>query len=223
MRDMCLYSAVAVLRVALARDCQQYIDVKGSCESNNFCCSLEEWQHTNPGRPIWDNKLRHVPDRPVFSPRQSYRPAGQVKRPGECFHCGKLGHFAAECRSRLAGDRPALPRQEVPVPAQQPATRPEVPKPGRSFQRPLADTTCFNCQQRGHISPNCPMKKAKVKKVRVDEGKIEMLKHNKVFGAIGPHRMPITLETGAEVSVVPEEAVDHNQFSGKERTLRSLM
>ena len=222
MRDMCLYSAVAVLRVALARDCKQYIDVKGACESNSFCCSLEEWQRTNPGRPIWDNKGRHLPDRPVFSPRQPYRPAGQVKRPGECFHCGKMGHFAAECRSRLAGDRPALPRQEAPVPAQQPATRPEVPKPVRSFQRPMADTTCFNCHQRGHISPNCPMKKAKVKKVRVDEGKIEMLKHNEVFGAIGPHRMPITLDTGAEVSVVPEEAVDPEQFSGKERTLRSF-
>ena len=67
MRDMCLYSAVAVLRVALARDCKQYIDVKGSCESNSFCCSLEEWQRTNPGRPIWDNKHRHFTDRPVFS------------------------------------------------------------------------------------------------------------------------------------------------------------
>ena len=222
MRDMCLYSAVAVLRVALTRDCKQYIDVKGSCESNNFCCSLEEWQKTNPGRPIWESKQRHFTDRPVFPQRQPYRPSGQGKRPGECYHCGKMGHFAAECRSRLAGDRPALPRQEAPPPAHQSTTAAEVPKPTRQFQRPLADTTCFSCHQKGHISPNCPTKKSKVKKVRVEEDKIEMLKSSEVFGAVGSHRMPDTLDTGAEVTGVPEEAVELSQFTGGTCELRSF-
>ena len=133
-----------------------------------------------------------------------------------------MGHFAAECRSRLAGDRPTLPRQEVPPPAHQPATTSEVPKPNRQFQRPLAETTCFKCHQKGHISPNCPANKSKVKKVRVEEDKIEILKSNEVFGAVGPHRMPVTLDTGAEVTVVPEEAVELSQFTGGTCELRSF-
>ena len=115
-----------------------------------------------------------------------------------------------------------LSRQDTPVPANQPVTRPEVPRLGRGSQRPVADTTWFNCHQKGHISPNCPMKKTKVKKVRVHEDKIEILKKNEVFGAVGPHRMPITLDTGVEISVVPEEAVEPQQFNGKNRTLRSF-
>ena len=222
MQEMCLYTAVAILRVALSRDVKQYIDVKGSCDSNSFCCSLEEWQKTNPGRPIWESKYKSFNDRPVFSPRQPYRSPGQTRRVGECFHCGKMGHYAAECRSRLAGNSPAQPRQEGPAPAQLPTVTAEASRPGKQFQRPLAETTCFSCHQKGHISPNCPTKKSKVKKVTVQESKLESLKHNEVFGSVGPHRMPVTLDTGAEITVVPEEAVDPSQFTGDTCELRSF-
>ena len=222
MREMCLYSAVAVTRVALSREAKQYIDVKGSCEWNSFCCSLEEWQRTNPGRPVWDYKGRFSTERPAYTNRPPFRPIGHVRKQGDCFFCGKPGHFAAECRSRLAGDKTSLPRQDTSVPAHQPQTTSDLPKPTRGSSRPLAETTCFNCHQKGHISPNCPTKRMKVKKVRVDQGKIEILKENEVFGAVGPHRMPITLDTGAEITVVPEEAVQPQQFSGKSRTLRSF-
>ena len=86
MREMCLYSAVATIRAALAREAKQYIDVKGSCEWNSFCCSLEEWQRTNPGRPIWDNKGRHIPEKPMYTFRQPFRTTEQMRKPGECFH-----------------------------------------------------------------------------------------------------------------------------------------
>ena len=221
MREMCLYSAVAVTRVALSREAKQYIDIKGSFDWNGFCCSLEEWQRTNPGRPIWDSRGRYT-DRPSYSPRQPFKSLSQTRKQGDCFHCGKPGHFAAECRSRLAGDKSTLPRQEIPFPAQQPLTRQETTKPTRGGLRPLSETTCFICQQKGHISPNCPSKRSKVKKVRVDEAKIRLLKENEVFGAVGLHRMPVTLDTGAEVTVVPEEAVGPHQLSGDSRTLRSF-
>ena len=221
MRDMCLYSAVAALRVALTKDVKQYIDVKGACEWNSFCSALEEWQKTNPGRHIWESKSKFTTDKHTFPFRQPFRPAAQMRRPGECFQCGKPGHFAAECRSRPAGERQPFFRQETPAPTQLPAARPEGSKPTRGFQRPLADTTCFHCHQKGHISPNCPVKKT-VKKVRIMEDRIANLKSNEVFGSIGPHRMPITLDTGAEVSVVLEEAVEPHQFTGKERTIKSF-
>ena len=221
MREMCLYSAVAVTRAALSREAKQYVDVKGSCECNSFCCSLEEWQRTNPGRPVWDSRGKYNVERPVFSPRQPFRTPGQTRKSGECFYCGKAGHFAAECRSRPAGERQPFFRQDTPTPTQQPAARPEGPKPTRGVQRSLADTTCFHCQQRGHISPNCPAKK-KIKKVRVMQDRIASLKNNEMFGAVGPHRMPITLDTGAEVTVVPAEAVEPHQLNGETKTLRSF-
>ena len=89
-------------------------------------------------------------------------------------------------------------------------------------QRPLSDTTCFRCHQKGHISPNCPTRRNKIKKVKVQEDMIETLRTNEVFGAIGPHRMPITLDTGAEVTVVPEEAVLPHQFTGENRVLKAF-
>ena len=89
-------------------------------------------------------------------------------------------------------------------------------------QRPLAETTCFTCRQKGHISPNCPRKASKVKRVKVSEDKIESLRRNEVFGAVGPHRMPVTCDTGAEVTVVPAESVDPSQLTGETCILRSF-
>ena len=222
MREMCLYSAVAVTRVALSREAKQYTDVKGSFDWNGFCCSLEEWQQTNPGRPIWDSRGRYNTGRPNYSARQPFKTPSQTRKLGDCFYCGKPGHFAAECRSRLAGDKSALPRQEVPVQTEQPLTRLEIPKATRG-ERDMSQVTCFRCRQQGHISPNCPKKpSSRVKRVQVTEDLIEMLKENEVFGAVGPHRMPVTLDTGAEITVVPVEAVDASQFTGESRTLRAF-
>ena len=91
----------------------------------------------------------------------------------------------------------------------------------RGIQRTATELTCFNCHQKGHIAPNCPAKK-KVKKVRVLEDNIVSLNNNEVFGEVSPHRMPITLDMGAEVTVVPAEAVEPHQLSGEKKTLRSF-
>ena len=148
IREACLYSAVAVARFALNPDAKQYIDVKGTFDCDNFCRSIEEWQRTHTGKPVWDSKNKPLGDR---------QPARFVpgKKVGSCYHCGKGGHFAYECRSRLAGDRPAAPRLEVSSPTQQPAVKREQPRGGRP-DRDMSDVTCFRCRQQGHISPNCP-------------------------------------------------------------------
>ena len=181
LREMCLYSAVAVTRFALSREPKQYIDVKSTFDWNGFCRSIEEWQRTNPGRPVWDSRVRQTIDKPAYSERQSFKGSSNRKQ-GDCYFCGKPGHYAQECRARLR-DR----QVEVPVPQNSPTPKREQGTEKRVGQRPLSETTCFNCHQKGHISPNCPMKRTKVKKVKVDEEKIEILKENEVFGAVGPH------------------------------------
>ena len=97
-----------------------------------------------------------------------------------------------------------------------------MPKPARG-ERDMSKVTCFHCRQQGHISPNCPKKTAaKVKKVKVREDLIEKLRTNEVFGAVGPHRMPVTCDTGADITVVPEEAVEPDEFTGETCELRSF-
>ena len=41
------------------------------------------------------------------------------------------------------------------------------------------------------------------------------LKHNEVFGSRAGHRLPITCHSGADITVVPEECVDSDHFTGE--------
>ena len=214
IREACLYSAVAVARFALNTDAKQYIDVKGSFDCDNFCRSIEEWQRTHIGKPVWNSRQRPVGERQTarFTPG---------RKPGTCYHCGKGGHFAYECRSRLAGERQTAQPPEMPSPTQQVAARRD--NRGNKPDRDLSEVTCFHCRQKGHISPNCPKNATpKIKRVLVQEDQIQVLGRNEIFGAVGPHRMPVTCDTGAEVTVVPEEAVEQDQLTGETCELRSF-
>ena len=213
--DTHLYGATAIMRYYMNSELKTYLDLKGIEKPDEYFRSVDEWKRTHPGRNIWDAKLKGTFE------RQTYRPGGYANRKqGECYLCRKPGHFAAECRSRPAGEKTSFPRQETPGGTQQQA-RPDGPRPSRGGQRPAGELTCFSCHQKGHISPNCPTKR-KVKKVQILEESIATLKSNEVFGAVGPHRMPITIDTGAEVTVVPAEAVEKSQLTGEVKTLRSF-
>ena len=56
----------------------------------------------------------------------------------------------------------------------------------------------------------------------MQEEQTEILGRNEIFGAVGPHRMPVTCDTGAEVTVVPEEAVEQEQLTGETCELHSF-
>ena len=77
----------------------------------------------------------------------------------------------------------------------------------------MSQITCFKCRQQGHISPNCPNRTTQ---------KVKRLRSNEAFGAVGPYRMPITCDTGADITVVPEEAVQQHEFTGESCELRSF-
>ena len=123
----------------------------------------------------------------------------QEKRRGVSrYHCGKLGHMARECRSRLAmekqthGSHPGVTQNQTP---QVTASREKKP------------VVCFSCQQVGHKSPNCPKKLPSVKRIQIPMSKVVSLKPNEVLGTVEGHVMPIICDSGAEISVVPEECV----------------
>ena len=51
--------------------------------------------------------------------------------------------------------------------------------------------------------------------MKIPEDKIVSLRRNEVFGSVGPHRMPITCDTGADVTVVPDKCVEPHQRTGE--------
>ena len=130
------------------------------------------------------------------------------KKPVTCFYCDKLGHVSRECRSRIATERQT--HQSVPVKAE-----PQMQTPSTTPSRPVRrEVTCWTCQQKGHKSPQCPQRLNQVKRVQIPSEKIVPLRENELFDSVGSHRMPITCDSGADISVVPEDSVTAEKFTG---------
>jgi len=53
-------------------------------------------------------------------------------------------------------------------------------------------------------------------------GKLLYLQANELFGQVGPYGMPITCDSGAQVSVVPEECVREEEFTGETQLLEDF-
>ena len=211
IKEACGYIAVAVARFNTNPDLKTYLDMKGDFSKDPFCQNVEEWLATKQAGTKWSGRQDKQYRQPIG------RPAQQGRLKGECYFCGKPGHFAQECRSQLFKERQPQPAAVPSAP-----TIKKEPAPPSQTGRSLADVTCFRCRQQGHIFPNCPKKSSKVKRVKVREDQIENLRRNEVFGAVGPHRMPVTCDTGAEVTMDPEEAVEQDQLTGETCELRSF-
>ena len=52
--------------------------------------------------------------------------------------------------------------------------------------------------------------------------KVVPLKHNELFGNIGGHTLPITCNSGADITVVPEDCVGSEQFTGDTCTVDTI-
>ena len=168
IRETCLYSAVATARFFLQPDVKQYVDVKGTFDNDGFCRSIEEWQRTHPLRKtdLGTRRLGH-------QDRQPNR-VSSGKKPGSCFHCGKGGNFAYECRSRLAGDRPAAQRSDPPV-----LVVKREQSSGNKAERDMSEVTCFRCRKKGHISPQYSSKSNKVKRIKIPAEKMVSLRETR--------------------------------------------
>ena len=208
-----LYGAVAIIRYFMQPDVKTYLDLKGISKPEEYFRATDEWKRTHPGKSVWDSKVKGPADRPGFRGMGS-----STRRAGECFSCGKPGHYANECRSKLFRDGQVAQQNSGAGQAVKRESGSERP----TQRRDLSEVTCYNCRQRGHIAPNCPKRNNKVKRVKVSEDQIVSLRRNEIFGSVGPHRMPVTCDTGAEVTVVPEECVEPCQKTGETCVLRSF-
>ena len=109
-------------------------------------------------------------------------------KPVTCYTCGKVGHMSKDCRSNSLD----IDKQVSTI------TNPTDFKP----------IVCFSCRDVCHKSPQCPKrKKDRVKRVLTQEHKIGRSAKNDIMATFGRKRMPMTLDSGAQISVVSIELV----------------
>ena len=71
--------------------------------------------------------------------------------------------------------------------------------------------------QVGHKSPNCPKRQqATVKRIQIPIKTLRKLKDNEVFAKVSGIQVSTMIDLGADRSVIPEEMVTPDQFTGRE-------
>ena len=123
------------------------------------------------------------------------------RRPvANCFRCGKPGHKVADCWQKSGNSESA--------------------KPSAGGPRTII---CFTCGVEGHRSPQCPKRgqeKAKPKEGQGQARPVRKLWHRTeedtvVEGVVNGQEVPIVLDSGASISVVPEEMVEEELLTGE--------
>ena len=196
--------AMGALRSYMVPELKSYMDLSKPTNKPEFDALTEQWVRSQPFR------------RSMYKTTGSYRyssqardsfghsstssfASGSTKKPVTCYACGKVGHMSRDCRSKPLESHKQTSTSISPA---------EV--------KPLV---CFSCHEVGHKSPQCPKRnKDRVKKVLIQEDQIAHLANNDVMAIVGGVRIPMTFDTGAQISLVPIELVRPDEFTGE--TLR---
>jgi len=126
-----------------------------------------------------------------------------------------VGHLARECRSHS----PVV--EAATAPAAREATTATNSNRGTGTRGKI-DVVCFRCSQKGHKSPDCPTRPKTNRRIQCPDGKPLELQEEELFGAIGDCKLSVTVDTGAQISVVPRECVHPNKLTGVTKKVRSF-
>ena len=189
---------VAYIRSKLHPDLKMYMDLAETCDIHKYLMHIEEWERSHPEVK---NILRSDRQTSLSHANNSNSQTGP-KRGVSCFYCGKQGHIARECKSKIADDRQG--------PGGKQSDRTSMTAPQAIGKQPAdkKHVVCFTCHQVGHKSPSCPIRQqTAVKRLSIPIAMIKKLKHNEVFATVEGIKIPTTVDSGADRSVIPEEMV----------------
>ena len=135
---------------------------------------------------------------------------GFGRKQGVCYPCGKAGHYARECRRTGKSSTDTSGGSSASTISTEESTKAKVE---------TKVVKCYGCGETGHKKPECPRKK---KTSVVKLGPSRVLRRNEMLATVGGITMPITLDMGAEVSVLPREADCVKKYTGETVTLRGV-
>ena len=207
--------AIAYVRSKMIQDYKTFMDLTEADSNPKYSMKMDEWERAHP-----EIKQRFKIDNPSSSRREQVYQM-ERKKGVTCFHCQKVGHISRECRTRLAAGKESTPALAQATPASAQATPPNHTQPSmrKTDRNPII---CYNCQEQGHKAPQCPKRVTSVKRVQIPINRVKLLKENEVMGKVQGHLLPITVDTGAEITVVPEECVGESELTGESFTVNTF-
>ena len=124
-----------------------------------------------------------------------------------CYRCGKSGHKATECWAEKAGTSSFGSSAFKSSGSMSSGTTPTV--------------TCYSCGEVGHKSPQCT-KGVKVEKPTLKDVTPKAVRRVwknqptdvQLSGKVNGRTVPVLLDSGASISVVPESMIDKVQMTG---------
>ena len=186
----------ATARQDLADSLKYGIDLrKPNCNSDFITCCME-WQARQP------------PNTSVFKrPSSRDRPAPyRVEEKGglRCFKCGKQGHVSKQCWANPSREPDKTERSE----------RFDKQK---QTSKEAKQVKCFTCNRPGHKSADCLERKANYRRVETPEAEVTVLDENETMVSIDGVLIPMTVDTGAKVSLVQRELIPSECLSGRKQ------
>jgi len=203
--DVAERMAVAAARDHLNPSLRTIIDTGMHFTHKAFVEACEQWAKAQPRGTACFRRPRS--SNPMGGKPGSTFPQG--RKPVNCFNCGKSGHISRECRSRPQGEAATAP---VVTAAQAAPTAATI----------KSEVVCFRCRAKGHKSPDCPSRPKGNRRVEFSNREPIALSEEELFGDVNSCATSITIDTGAQISIVPRECVLSDQWTGNRRKVRGF-